>query len=244
VRPIEGQFAVAILAGGIVHTPAGDLDKAFIRVEGETLAERLVRVWREAGRAERLFVVGPPEARELPGLQGVDFVPRGADIAANLRLAVDWMQGAPHAALCGVDVPRVTAATIARFCAMIPDDCDVGYPVARREALEAMYPDVRWTYVKLRDGELTGGTIAYVRPEALQRIFDTLLGFFDVRKSTLALARLLGMRVMARYVLGRLTVADIVARAQQITGVRLAVLMDAPPELCIDIDRPSQVPPQ
>ena len=235
---------MAILAGGTLTTPAGELDKAFIRTGGETVTERLVRAWREAGRAERLFVVAPPEARHLPGLGEVEFAARGADIAANLRMAVDWMQGSEHAALCGVDVPRVTRETIARFCAMVPGDCDIAYPVARREALEAAHPDVRWTYVKLRDGELTGGTIAYVRPEALLGVFDRLLGLFDVRKSNLALARLLGARIVVRYLLGRLTVADILTRARQTTGLRLHVLMDAPPELCIDIDRAVHLPPQ
>ncbi len=242
VSQIEGQLAVAILAGGVVRTPEGEVDKALLRVGDETLSERVVRAWHEAERAERLFIVGPPEARELPGVQGTHFAERGPDVEANLRMAVEWLQGSEHAAICGADLPRVSPEAIERFCAMIPDDCDVGYPITRRETLEAAYPDVHWRYVKLRDGQFTGGTVAYVRPEAVAGILGTVFELFGTRKSSIGLASILGAGTAIRYLLRRLSVADVLQRAEQTTGLRLAVLMDAPPELCIDIDTAAQIP--
>jgi hypothetical protein len=50
------------------------------------------------------------------------------------------------------------------------------------------------------------------------------------------MARLLGPKLLLRYVLRRLTIGDVEARAGEILRVRATGIRDSAPELCYDID--------
>ena len=77
--------------------------------------------------------------------------------------------------------------------------------------------------------------------ELVRRERQRLGRAFAGRKNPISLARLLGGAFIWRYVTGRLTIADIVKRANQILGCE-AMVVDSPyPEICFDVDKPEHI---
>ncbi len=59
---------------------------------------------------------------------------------------------------------------------------------------------------------------------------------FAARKSRLAMAGLLGPKLLLRFVCGTLQIADIEARAYEHMRLHARAVRDAAPELCFDVD--------
>ncbi|MCH1927236.1 hypothetical protein L6232_20735, partial [Shewanella sp. C31] len=58
-----------------------------------------------------------------------------------------------------------------------------------------------------------------------------------LRKRPLALARMIGLDVLLKLLLGRLSVAELEARAGRILGVEARALLTPFPEVGVDVDR-------
>jgi hypothetical protein len=56
------------------------------------------------------------------------------------------------------------------------------------------------------------------------------------RKSPIQMAKVAGVGILGRYLMGRLSVEHLIARAHALVGCSGAVVYDAPPELAYDID--------
>jgi len=239
---IRGTVAAAILASGTLETGAGELQKATLTVQGETLLERVVRALREVGQVGEIMAVLPSELLEAPEARDLDArLERGPDVAANLRLADEWLKGRPHGLIVGVDLALLTSEALQEFLERVPDGVGIAYPIVRREDVQRVFPGAQWTYVKTRDGEITGGTLAYVKPEVLSKCLPLVIKAFDVRKNMAGLAAMLGARFVLKLTLGIARIAEIENRASEITGTDCRAIELSRPELVLDVDEPSHL---
>lgn len=107
------RFAAVVLAGG-TGARLGGLDKAAIEVDGATLLERVLDA--AAGAAE-VVVVGHPVPTTRPVTWTLEDPPLGGP-AAGLLAGLACLSPAPDlVAVLAVDLPRVTAGTVARLVA-------------------------------------------------------------------------------------------------------------------------------
>ena len=56
------------------------------------------------------------------------------------------------------------------------------------------------------------------------------------RKNPVALAKLLGFGFLAKFLTKSLTVADVVAKIEQVVGAKIQAVQTAPAELAFDVD--------
>jgi molybdopterin-guanine dinucleotide biosynthesis protein A len=111
------EWAAVVLTGGGGRRLDG-ADKAALEHAGRTLLEHALAAVRDAGE---VVVVGP----EAPTSQPVTFAresPPGGGPLAGLSAGVAALSGAPDLVLVlAVDMPHVTASTVARLLAAVGD---------------------------------------------------------------------------------------------------------------------------
>jgi len=97
------------------------------------------------------------------------------------------------------------------------------------------------TWARLQDGTFCGAGFVAIKP----RVLPALEGFIErlgaARKNPLRLASLFGWDVLARFALGRLTIASAERRASQLLGARTCALVSPYPETGVNVDRISDV---
>jgi hypothetical protein len=120
-------------------------------------------------------------------------------------------------------------------------DLDVAYTCLARHFHDARYPQVPHTWARMRDGEFCGGGVSAIKPRALDRLGAFLDTLGAARKAPLRLAAVFGWDVLARFALGRLSIADAEARATAILGVPAGAIRCTHPEIAVNVDRPRDI---
>jgi len=231
---IDGEFA----------EEAGAHVKALIEIGGLTVLERTIDALRATARIRRAVVIGPSEIAEHACAKCADAVlPEGGDSGpANIIRGIEWLRetdgdSADCVLILTTDLPFVTPEAITSFLDSCPADIDLCAPLVAKSAFEGRFPGSENMYVKLADGVWTLGCGFVVNPKAIEANRDHIERVFAQRKSQLGMARLLGFGFVAKFLAGRLTVADIERRCGEMLGFSGEAIPGSPPELAFDLDR-------
>jgi molybdopterin-guanine dinucleotide biosynthesis protein A len=247
---IEMKVDAILPAGGRIHgrfaAKAGARIKALIPLGGRTVLERTLATLRATGCVERIVVIGPEEIAKHPSAGAADVVlPEGGNSGpANILRGLEWLHeanGGRHAErvlVITTDLPMLTPQAITGFLDACPPELDICLPLIRREEFEARFPGLRMPYVHLRDGHLIIGCAFLVNPLAVARNRATIERVFAARKNPIAMASILGLSFIVRFLIGRLTVSQIEQRCLEILGCTGKGIYKCSPELALDIDRP------
>jgi molybdopterin-guanine dinucleotide biosynthesis protein A len=138
--PERLRLGAVVLAGGTAARMGG-VDKSAIELAGVTLLERALAATRSA---VEVVVVGEQVPTTRPVTWTVEDPPRGGP-AAGLLAGLDRFLVAPDlVAVLAVDMPRVTAGTVARLTAVVESDPGLDGALlvdgaGRRQTLAAVY---------------------------------------------------------------------------------------------------------
>jgi CTP:molybdopterin cytidylyltransferase MocA len=227
----------AITAGGRVDSELahamGTTVKALAPIGTSTPLEAAISGARAAG-AERVVVIGGDEVRARVGRLVDDMIEESSDGRANIRKAIG-ASGDKAFLLLASDMPFLTDIAITQFV-LRATIADVALPLASGSAYERAYPGAPVHVTQIGRERIANGSIVYFGPGVAPKILDTCERLFSARKSLLRMAALLGPRLLVRYVMGRLAIDDIEARATQLFGIRARAIRDSDPALCFDID--------
>lgn len=245
--PSEPLTAIA-LAGGRLEQDFRDAgfdvaNKAYLPIGGMLMLERVLRSLRGATAIGQIRCVTQPEAFSAA------FGPRGRDLCDEVVTPgnglIDSMlmgfAGLPEERLVLVvatDIPLVRSSDVDAFAERARSaPCDVAYGFVRREPHDAKYPNVRHTWVRLREGTFCGSGVSAIRAGAVDGLTGALRRIVAARKSPLRLASIFSMTLLVRYLLGMLSIADAERRANEITGCRCRGIACEEPELALNVDR-------
>lgn len=238
---------VVVLAGGplddVARLQPGAPNKAFVDINGTTLVGRVVRALRETPSVERIVVVAPPSAWEHPDLREADdFRPDGERITESLRNGLDGFPPGDAMLIATSDMPVLTPAATENFIERIPSlDADVAYGCVGQSTHLARYPQVPHTWARMRNGTYCGAGLAAIKPRALPQLERFIEQLGAARKHPFKLASLFGWDMLARFALGRLSIAQAEARASKILGAPVRALVSPYPEAAVNVDRVSDV---
>jgi hypothetical protein len=98
------------------------------------------------------------------------------------------------------------------------------------------YPQVRHTWVRLREGTFCGAGVSVIRAGAAARIASLLRDFAAARKSPLRLASLFSPFLVVRVMLGLVSVSELERRADALSGLRCRGVACDEPELAVNVD--------
>jgi GTP:adenosylcobinamide-phosphate guanylyltransferase len=244
---LNSRFTAIVLAGGprdaVAELEPGAPNKAFVRVAGVTLVERTIFALRSSPRVGRVVVVAPRTPATREALAAADEVrDDGQTMSESLRAGLRDFDPSALVLVFASDLPILTRAAIDDFIKRAENgDADLTYACVERAAHIARFPDVPHTWARLRDGTYCGGGGVALRP----RVFPALAGLLGrlgrARKNPLRLASIFGPGILARYALGRLTIAAAERRGSELLGASAGAAVCAFPEIAVNVDRVTDV---
>ena len=140
------------------------------------------------------------------------------------------------------DLPALTPEAINDYVERsLATGAEVTYPLVRAEDMEAQFPGSQRTYVKVAGGPVTGGNMMVLGPDVVRRNREIVQALFETRKSPVAMARVLGIQFIFKYVTGRLRVDDVENKMGQLLGGKCAAVYTEYASIGADVDKPIDV---
>jgi CTP:molybdopterin cytidylyltransferase MocA len=249
-------FAAVVLAGDRgpgdpVAQLAGVPSKCLVPVGGTAMVLRVLDALGAAGAVGARSLCGPARAvlEQHPALgerlarDGVAWIEPRATPSTSAHAAVQALPAAVPVLLTTADHALLSPRVVDHFCREARAlGADVAVGVTRHDGVARAYPGSRRTVLRLADGGYcTCNLFAFLTPAG-----RTALAFWRrverERKRPLRLvAGVLGWTGLARYALGRLSLAEGARRASRRLGVRVGAVALPFPEAAVDVDTPEDL---
>lgn len=220
------------LAEGVAH-------KALVAIAGEPMLARVVAALRAAGIARIAVSANHPEVIALAQALDCEVLPTGTGPSASVAVGIEAL-GAPLL-VTTADHALLRAEWVEQFMRDTPAEADVAVLLARREAVEAAVPGSKRTYLRFADGHWSGCNLFLLRNEralAAIRLWRTIEAD---RKRPWRIVRRLGPLALARYLMGRMTLAEALERLGRLCGARVAAVESPFGLAAVDVDKPEDV---
>ena len=233
-----------ILAGSRPGAPdpvaayAGVPHKALIVLDGETLLTRVARALWKAGAEPAVSADDPAVMAEAARL-GLEVIPPESGPSGSVAAALEAL-GAPLI-VTTADHALLEAAWVERFVADVPADADMAVLLARRDVVEAAAPGARRTYLRFADGDWSGCNLFLLRTPRAAAAIGLWAEVEADRKRPWRIVRRLGPGLLARYLLGRLTLVDALRYLGARAGVEAAAVASPFGLAAVDVDKPADL---
>ena len=220
--------------------------KAVIPIAGKPMVAYVVDALAATRHVEHIVVVALDPAANVQFSVPVEHVPDAGslmdNVEAGLRYALDHYPDLDGVLLCSSDVPLVTPDIlndIVEEC--FRTDHDLYYTIVERSVMEGQFPESKRSYTHLVEGDYAGGDVFLVRPTMTVSQRDLWQKLAAARKNALQQARMVGLRVFIKLLLRRLTLDEILGRANQVLNMRACVIQSPYAEVGMDVDKPFQL---
>lgn len=235
---------VVILAGGdgAVIDPTCRF-KGLLPVAGRPMVEWVVDAVREATSAAEVAVVVPTAADLGDWVDKVDKLVVSDDrITRNILAGVRAFPGEHPLLFITGDIPALTGHAIDDYVARTEaSGSEITYPLITKQDMLEQFPGSERTFVKLRDGHVTGGNMIFLTRPLIERNLEIGQKLFDTRKSALQMARVIGFRWVLKMATGRLEVPDVEAKLAELLGGRASAIYTPEASIGADVDKPIDV---
>lgn len=248
-HPAEDSVVDAVVLAGGPPAPTltgGALPKAFASVGNSTMVEYVLAALRGAPQIRRIVLVGPDPLPPAVAAAASLTVPAAGSVLDNLSAGLASLASpaaatpAEPAALVlavAADVPLLSSRAVTAFLeAARAADSDAAYAIVPREEVARAAPGVRKTFVRLADGEFTGGSLVLLRPGAFARARPVIERAVRARKRPWELARLFGLSTLVGLATGRLRIAALERRAETLAGLRARAIVCRDAGVALDVD--------
>jgi len=228
-------FTALVMAGSRptgdpLAAAAGVAHKALAPVAGRPMLAHVLDALHAAVAVQRVVICGlePQLARREPALRAIDaarpleIIAGGATPGASAALAIDTLALAPPLLITTADHPLLTAATVDEFCAgsAALTAADVSFGLAQAARVTAVFPGIRRTHYRFRDGAFCGCNLYGLLTAAGCTAPAVWMRVEQDRKRPWRMVASLGPRILIRFLLGRLTLDDLTTLLHARTGLR------------------------
>ena len=217
--------------------------KGLVPIAGKPMLEWVVEALRAAETIDKIAVVVPCADDLGDWAKSVDhIVISDASFIDNALAGFSAFEGDRAVLAATGDLPALAPEAIDDFVTQsLQAGAQFSYPLVSAEDMEAQFPGSQRTYVKVSGGKVTGGNMMVLTPEVVER--NRALGqrLFEARKSPVAMARVIGVPFIIKYVTGQLRVDDVERKMEQLLGVRCAAVYTAFASIGADVDKPIDV---
>ena len=140
------------------------------------------------------------------------------------------------------DIPMITEEAVRDFILKGQAvDADLCYSIVDKKAMLSKYPNARRTYVKLREGEYTGGNLFLLDSRKLDSCIAIGNKMLLYRKKPWKMSKLLGVSFLIKLLIGRLSIEDIEKRVGTIMDIKGKAILSDYPEVGNDVDKPEDL---
>jgi hypothetical protein len=189
---------------------------------------------------DRIIVVGLDHPLEPAG--GVVFLPDHGNLIGNLYAGISELRAERPAAYCWSDIPLVTSRMLDRFIEATPDtELDVNAGLVTRTAIQRRYPGAEDLRLRFAEGQLIAADFGLFHPRQAVRLRPHLEALAPQRKHAFRQALYVGLPLLFRFALGRLSMSGLERQLDRRFGLRCHVRIVEDPELGLDVDNPANL---
>jgi GTP:adenosylcobinamide-phosphate guanylyltransferase len=232
-----------VLAGGdgaVIDTEVHI--KGLVPIAGRPMIEWVIDALESSASIDAIAVVVPSRHDLGPWADRVRIVVSNGSFIDNALAGFDALGGDGVVLAATGDIPALTPDAIDDFVARsIASGAEFTYPLVSAADMDEQFPGSARTYVKVDGERVTGGNMMVVSPDVVRRNRDLGQRLFDTRKSPLAMARVIGIPFIVRYVLGTLRVTDVEAKMRDLLGAPCAAIRTSHASIGADVDKPLDV---
>ncbi|HHX01300.1 MAG TPA: NTP transferase domain-containing protein [Firmicutes bacterium] len=237
------QVDAIVLAGakndGKLQEVSSSPYEALILINDKPMVSYVVEALRNSAQVNRIVVVGYAEFKEYMD-DGVVLLECGQSLVENIEIGMDYLGAENHVLVVTSDIPMLTSAAVDDFLTRCRDHTqDLFYPIVSKEVNEAVYPGVGRTYVKIKDGTFTGGNMVLVAPKFIQESQQVIHRVVALRKKPFEIVKLLGFRILIKFIFRCLTIAEVERRVKHLFGINAKAVITSYPQIGTDVDKPS-----
>jgi GTP:adenosylcobinamide-phosphate guanylyltransferase len=226
-----------ITAGGRIHgefaREAGTTVKALAKVRGVSMLERAIAAARGAG-TKSVAVVGGAEVRDACASSVDRVIAESDDGGQNVLRALD-AAGSDDLLYLTSDLPYINERALRAFVDAVPSDT-LAMAISSMETFTQRFPGAPRFGINLGGQSIVNGGAFVVPAGRAPRVAELAAAFFAARKSSWAMAMLLGPNLLWRYATSRLTVPTLEAHATERLRFPARAIRGCSPELCYDAD--------
>ncbi len=220
--------------------------KALIPIAGKPMVWWVVNALKQSPRVDQIYIVGMGPEDQVDFGVDVIYVPNQNAHFDNVMAGVDAVQAhqpdAEFLLFASGDIPALRAETVDWFVAACERmDADFYYSVVEKEVMEKAFPDSRRSYVPIKEGKFCGGDLFFVRIAVAHNNQELVRELLARRKSAFQQARLLGFKVIIKFLFRRLSVQDAEELSQRLLQARGRVVISPYADLGMDVDKPHQL---
>ena len=233
-----------VLAGGdgAIIDPTVSV-KGLVPIAGRPMIEWVVDALRAAETIGHIAVVVPTDQDLGDWVARVDHVVvSDSSFIDNAIAGATVFENDRHVLGATGDLPALTPEAIDDFVTRsIESGAEFSYPLVFADDMEAQFPGSQRTYVKVSGGRVTGGNMMLLSADLVRRIRQIGQRLFDTRKSPVAMARVIGIPFIFKYVTGRLRVDDVEHKMEQLLAAKCAAIYTSHASIGADVDKPIDV---
>ena len=220
--------------------------KALLDVCGKPMVRWVIDALLRSKHIDRVVLVGLSSIDGLDWPELVVCIPNHGELLRNalagIKKALELEPDSPQAILCSADIPLITPLMVDDFISQCTDlDIAIHYCIVPRSLMERRFPKARRSFVHFSDAVVSGGDIFAIDPHLAlsnQELWEDLIGR---RKSPMKQARRIGLGVVIKLLLRRLSIAEAEIRVSNALGLKGRVVIANYAELGMDVDKPHQL---
>ncbi len=243
-----------VIAGGIpqpeqpLYEYTQGKAKAMLDIAGKPMIQWVLDAIGNAKKVDNVIIIGLPDESKVTCEKPTYHIPNQGRMLANISAGIDKMREinpkSEYVLSVSSDIPAITGEMIDWLIdTAMETRHDVYYGVVKKETMDARYPNSNRTFTKLKDMELCGADIHIAHhtmttdPEHLAT-WEVLIG---KRKQPLKQAASVGFLTLVLLLLGRLSLADAVARTTKKLNFTGRAIIWEYAEAAMDVDKPHQL---
>jgi CTP:molybdopterin cytidylyltransferase MocA len=246
----QSRFTAVVLAADRtaddpVARAAGVACKALAPVDGRPMLLRVLDALSGASAVGEVILCGPPEpiVQRDPGLRRLRadgrfrWLPPERSPSTSALTGLQAAPGDAPVLLTTADHALLRPEVIDHFCReALAGGGDVAAGLAAYDRVMDRFPGMRRTRTRFSDGAVCGCNLfAFLSPDG-RRAADLWRQVENDRKHPVRMLNRLGWGVVARYLLGCLSLESALAHISRRMGVRVKVVLLPFPEAAVDVD--------
>ena len=234
------MISAVILAGASAQEFDSNLkSRAMVKIGGVTMLDRVASAIIDI--AEEVFIVGDVETK-----YSATILKPAKTLMENIDIALKKTKG-DYILIATSDIPFITKDCVKNFVEKaVKLNAGFVYPICSKAKCGEKYPKLKRTYVKIKDGEFTGGNLMLMKKDFLMSVMPIMQDLYLYRKSPLKLAKMIGFDVIWKLILSKfnpnaLNIEYLENKISALFNDKVKALIAEDPAICEDLDSPDEL---
>ncbi|MBP8932800.1 MAG: nucleotidyltransferase family protein [Candidatus Atribacteria bacterium] len=213
-------------------------NRSLLVIHNKFMIEYVIEALKEVSSIKRIVVVGPvKELKSRIGKSVEEVVPPGNDPFESTLKGLEYLNSENKVLVISSDIPLIKGDMIEDFFLRCSKQlADFYYPIVRKEVYQKKFGQSKRTFAKLVEGSFGGGNMLLIDPTLVQKKREFISKIIRNRKSPITIARILGLNIIIKYILKKLSVKDVEERVARILGMKGIAIITPYPEIKFDVD--------